>query len=393
MLVFAVKMLVGDRPKFLGVVMGVLFTTFLMAHMLSMFASMIGRTFATIADISEADVWVMDPAVEYVEEIAGLPATSVDRVRSVEGVEWAVPLYAGTLRARLAGGQFRAVQVIGVDDATLIGAPRDLISGTVQDLRRADSVLVDRAAADELLRVPVRPPALGGPDPTAPTRPLRVGDELMINDHRVVVAGFARVSARFMLRPTLYMTYSHALAIAPRERSLLSFVLAKARPGMEPEAVARRIAGATGLRARTAAQFKADTAWYVSLKGGVIVRLGIMVGISVAIGSIVTGLLMHMFTVDNLRYYGTLKALGAVNAVVVRMVAAQALVCGAVGFGLGIGASALVGLWMAGIGQPYLLIWPTVASTGVVVVAVCMLGGAISAWKVMRVEPAVVFKA
>jgi putative ABC transport system permease protein len=335
----------------------------------------------------------MDPAVEYVDEIAGLPPTAVDRVRSVDDVQWAVPLYTGTLRTRLSSGQFRAVQVIGVDDASLVGAPRDLVAGSAEDLRRADAVIVDRSATDVFLRQAVTPRRHGPPDLTAPTRPLAMGDELTINDHRVVVVGFARVSPRFLFRPTLYMTFSHATAIAPGERNLLSFVLAHGRPGVDPARLADRIHAQTGLRARTASQFKADTAWYVSLNGGVIVRLGLMVGIAFGVGAIMTGLFFYLFTVENLRYYATLKALGASDGAIIRMVAAQALTCGATGYGLGIGASAALGQAMTRADQPYLLLSATLAATGIVVLGVVLVAGLFSCITIVRLEPGIVFRA
>jgi putative ABC transport system permease protein len=252
---------------------------------------------------------------------------------------------------------------------------------------------VDRSSTDVFLRQAVNPTRHGPPDFSAPTRTLRVGDELTINDHRVLVAGIARVSPRFLFRPTLYTTFSHATSIAPGERNLLSFVLAHARPGVDPRELAERITAQTGLRARTAAQFKSDTAWYISLNGGVILRMGVMVGIAFLVGVIMTGLLLYLFTVENLRYYATLKALGTTDRRIVRMVAAQAAACGAIGFGLGIGASSLLGTLLSRADQPYLLIWPTLAATGAVVMLICICAGALSCIKVARLEPGMVFRA
>lgn len=394
MLVFAIRMLLGDSAKYSGVVAGILFTTFLITHLLSMFVGLISRTYAVVSDIPAAQVWVMDPAVDYADEVAGLPPTTVERVRGVDGVQWAVPLFTGMLRTRLSSGHFRNVQVIGVDDASLIGCPpaSSLIGCTPDDLRRADAAIVDEAAADTFLRQAVNPLRHGPMDRAAPTRPLVIGDELAINDHRVIVVGFCRIAPRFMFRPTLYMTYPHALAVAPRERSLLSFVLASPAPGVSPAVLAERIHAATGLRARTAPQFKADTARYVTENGGVIVRLGIMVGIAVVVGAIMTGLLLYLFTVENLRAYGTLKALGASTSLVVRMVSVQALLAGAVGYGLGSGLSAALGWLMVRIDQPYLLVWHTLAATAVIVLLVCLLAGTFSALKVVRTDPNIVFK-
>src|SRR5262245_13812255 len=228
MLRLALRMLLGDTIKSLGVVLGVFFCTFLITHMLSMFSGMLQRTYAQVSDIPQADVWVMDPSTEYVDETAGLPSTALDRVRSVEGVAWAMPLMTGSLRARLPNGQFRAVAIVGVDDATLMGAPQNVVGATVDALRQADAAIVDAEGADVLLRLPLvapeRHPGWNMPDFSGPTRPLAIGDELLVNDHRLVVVGIADLGPRFLARPVIYVTYTHALAITPAQRNLLSYV-------------------------------------------------------------------------------------------------------------------------------------------------------------------------
>ena len=60
MLRIAVRMLLGDPTKWMGVVFGVLVCTFLITHMLSMFHGMMERSYALVTDIPQADVWVMD---------------------------------------------------------------------------------------------------------------------------------------------------------------------------------------------------------------------------------------------------------------------------------------------------------------------------------------------
>jgi putative ABC transport system permease protein len=114
MIRIAIRMLMGDLIKWMGVVLGVFFCTFLITHLLSMFNAMLERTYATISDIPQADVWVMDPSTEYVDETSGMPPTALDRVRGVSGVEWASPLIQNSVRARLPHGLFRAVTIIGV---------------------------------------------------------------------------------------------------------------------------------------------------------------------------------------------------------------------------------------------------------------------------------------
>lgn len=396
MTLIALRMLVGDTVKWLGVVLGVFFCTFLITHLMSMLFAMFDRTYATISDIPQADIWVMDPATEWVDEPAGLPATALDRVKSIPGVEWATPLITISMRTRLLNGQFRSVLVIGVDDATLIGAPRDMAAGSVQALRGSDAVIVDTASARGQLRLPVRPheqrPGWETPDFSGEMRPLEVGDELLLNDHRAVVVGLAELGTRFLSRPVAYTTYSTALKMAPPQRNLLSYVLVKSAPGEDTAAVARRIERASGLRARTSREFSQDTVDYVVNTSGVMGRITFMVGIGVVVGTCVSGLLLFLFTAENAKYYATLMALGASSRTIVMMVLAQAIVSGVMGYGLGVGVSSLMGRVVVTSAMPYRLTFFTLGFTAITVTFVTALSAALSAFKVVRLEPAMVFK-
>lgn len=390
-------MLLGDTTKFVGVVLGVFFCTFLITHLLSLFTGLMSRTYALVTDIPQADIWVMDPAVEYVDEPAGLPPTSLDRVRSVEGVRWAVPLFSGSLRCRLPSGRFRSVLVIGVDDATLLGAPEHMVTGRIENLRADDAAIVDLAGANDILRLPVsapqRRPGWHMPVLTGPDRPLEVGDEVLVNDRRVVIAGIADLGPRFLSKAILYVPYSRALRMSPPERNLMSFVLVKAAEGMEGREVARRIEDSTGLRARTAEDFSDDTYDYYFRTTGVVGRIVFMISLGVTVGVAVSALLLYMFTAESAPYYATLKALGASNQRVVAMVLSQAMVCGATGYGLGVGFSCLLGkVLIRTTAMPYMLIGKTMMFTACAVMLVTTLAALLSAVKVMRLQPAEVFR-
>jgi putative ABC transport system permease protein len=156
----------------------------------------------------------MDPKVQFIDDVKPLQDTELFRVRGIDGVAWAVPLYKGLLKARLDDGSFQTCNVIGLDDATLIGGPPEMVDGAIADLRRADGVIVDETGARGKLAKPAR--EKGG----APS-PLRVGDTLELNDHRAIVVGICRVSRTFQSQPVVYTTYSRAVTFAPRERKLL----------------------------------------------------------------------------------------------------------------------------------------------------------------------------
>jgi putative ABC transport system permease protein len=395
-LLLGLKMLLGERARFLGVVLGILLCTFLITHMLSMFSGMMKRSYALVTDIPEADIWVMDPAVEYADEPWGMPSADLTRVRSVPGVEWAVPLYAGSTRVRLPSGALKPATHIGIDDATLVGAPRNLILGELRALRAPDAVLIDSISAGTLLRTiderPQRHPGWNAPDFTSPTRPMTVGDEMLANDHRLMVAGVAKLTPRFLARPVIYTTYSHAESLAPRQRNLMSFVLAKCLSNQDPVELARTIEAATGLRARTAQEFADDTYWYYVRTTGVVARIGLMIIIGMIVGVSVSSLLLYLFTVDSAKYYVTLQALGAPKFMIIRIVALQALFCGMCGFGLGVGVSACIGTFIKIDAMPYALTPPTMLFTGGVVLFVCVVSAILSTLKVLRLDVSTVFK-
>src|SRR5215469_10201786 len=123
MLRMALKMLMGDRAKYLGLLFGITLTSFLVTFAASYFCGFMTRGFALISENGAADVWVMDPAVASVEQTTNMAASALGRVRSVKGVASAVPLALGTAEARFPNGRVQPFQVIGVDDATLGGVP------------------------------------------------------------------------------------------------------------------------------------------------------------------------------------------------------------------------------------------------------------------------------
>src|SRR5258708_25472921 len=135
MLGIAMKILVGDPGRYLGVVLGLAFTTFFMTEQPALVFGILRRTYGFLSDAQLVDIWVTDPMVQYVDDVKPLSDTAVGRVRGIEGVGWAVGIYKGNTPVRLADGNFQNTVLIGLDDATLIGGPPALSSGPLAHLR------------------------------------------------------------------------------------------------------------------------------------------------------------------------------------------------------------------------------------------------------------------
>ena len=139
----ALKMLIGNRGKYYAIVFGIAFACMLMAQQAAIFVGLMRNTTSQIRDIQGADIWVMDPSVEFVDDLTPLSDNAVYQVRGVPGVAWAVKLYKGTARARVSRRPLQAIHRPGLDDQTLVGAPQKMLVGSLADLRRPDAVIMD----------------------------------------------------------------------------------------------------------------------------------------------------------------------------------------------------------------------------------------------------------
>ncbi len=385
MYLIALKMLMGDRSKYFGIVMGITFATLIMTQQPSIFVGLMSRTYSFITDSGLADIWVMDPRVQFVDDIKPMQDTELYRVRSVSGVEWAVPMYKGLLKARLANGNFQTCNVIGLDDASLVGGPANMLQGKLDDLRRADGIIVDQDGANGKLAK--KPTAPGGK-----AIPLKVGDILELNDKRAVVVGIAKTSPTFQSQPVLYTTYSRAVNFAPSERKLLSFILVKAGAGENISQLTQRITERTGLAAYSRDEFEDVTMNYFMKNTGIPINFGVAVLLGFIVGAAIAGQTFFNFTLENIKQFGVLKAMGVSNGMLLRMILLQAAVVGGIGYGLGVGATAWFGAAMSGSVLAFRMTWQLLIFSGVGVMLICCIAALISIRTVFKLEPAVVFK-
>lgn len=373
------KMLTGNRGKYIAIIMGVMFGAFLIAQQASVFCGLMSLTTSQIKDIEGAEIWVMDKNMQYVDDIKPMSDNELWRVRGVEGVDWAVRLYKGITRARLLDGTFQQIIMIGLDDATMVGAPREIIVGSLDDLRTPDAVIMDEAGYHQLWP---------GETPVA-------GKTFEMNDRRAVVVGVCKSRKTFMTFPIIYTRYSQAVSYVPMERKVLSFVLANPKPGLTAEEVCKRIEAQTDLQAQTREQFTWTTIWYYFRKTGIPFNFFTTVLLGFIVGAAICGQTFYMFTLENLKQFGALKAMGARNIQLIGMIMLQALIVGFIGFSLGVG---LVAILFGEIIQKktdklaFLMPPEVLIITGVSILVMVTFSSVFSMWRVLRLEPAVVFK-
>jgi putative ABC transport system permease protein len=378
----ALKMLTGNRAKYYAIIFGISFAVMLMSQQAAIFVGLMRNTSSLIRDIQGADIWVMDPSVEFVDDITPLSDNAVLQVRGVPGVAWAIKLYNGKARGQFQEGNFKQFIILGIDDQTLVGAPTKMLVGSLADLRRPDGIVLDESGYRFLF----------------PGQPLQTGRVFEMNDHRAEIVGICKASPTFQTFPIAYTTYNRALHYAAQERRSLSFVLAQAEPGVAPEEVCRRIEEQTGLMAMSQQDFAWKTMAYFMKRTGIPVNFGITVLLGFIIGAAIAGQTFYLFTIDHLKQFGALKAMGVSNLRIVGMVLVQGLVVGVLGYMIGLGMASIfaeVVKWrLAGTGLPPAdhMAWPIPILTGLAAALIVFASAMISLRRVLRLEPASVFR-
>ncbi len=389
MIGLALKMLFGDTAKYLMLVAGLFFATFLIVQQASVFCGLMLWTTSTLKNVA-APIYVVEERVEQVNETNPMRDTDVSRVRSVSAVKWAMPLYSGIQRVRLENGSFKTIQLLGIDAASLAGAPGRMVEGKLSDLRLPNTVVIDELATQRL-----------SSDPKDPSKRIKIGDRFEINDVEARVVGICKAMRSFTGGPYIWTTYERALQYTPPQRKMLTAVIAAPIDGMTVDEAAKQIEKATGLRAYVNRDFGKDTRdfntatvwWYVK-NTGIPISFGTTVVIGFIVGVAVSCQTFYSFVLDNLKHLGALKAMGMSNFRLSIMLIVQAITVGTIGFGLGLGATAFFALGALKNGQPpFFMPWQIPVFAFGVIQLICMLAALMGIVRLSLYEPAMVFRA
>ncbi len=377
----ALKMLFGDKLKYLSLIAGLAFASLLIVQQASIFTGFSLQMGAWVRDTSVATLWVMDDQMNFADDFKPVPEDRLQRIRGIDGVEWAVPMFKSYLPVQLSDGTTVQCRVVGLDDATLLGGPPRMVEGQLSNLRQDRGILINIDQAGDSLKAA-----------RSDSHALRVGDRLAINDNEAIVVGTYSATKEFFWEPVLYTTYSRALSWAPRQRKLLTYVLTKVKPGSDPLEVAAMIHRTTGLAAYTNRELDQKTTRDLLGRTGILINFGITIALGFIIGVLISGQTFYMFVIDNLKYFAALKAMGASNRVVIGMVFLQTFVAGLIGYGVGLGGACVTGVIFSRIGLAFQMPWQIPAVSVLAILVCCLFAATLSLVRVLQLEPAVVFK-
>jgi putative ABC transport system permease protein len=366
------RMMVHDKLKMMGTLVGVVFAVLLSNQQAGTFLGLIKKNTMFI-DSAGADVWIVPPNTEALQAAKPIPEAISKQARGVEGVAWSEPLLFGAAQVSIPGGASEAVTVVGTKLPAMRAGPWNVVAGDRRVLGDPDTMIFEDGVRD----------TLGG---------LNLGSVREVGGRNVQVGGFTWGLLPF--GPSYaFAEYDLARLILHVDSDRTHFVLVGVQQGARPEDVRDRLqARFPDVKVITAKDFARSTVSYVLGRTALGVTFGTSTAFGLIIGFVIVSLTTFSAVIDNIREFGTLKAIGATNWDLAKLLFAQSIAYALLGSLIGITlvtriADAIRSPKFAIVIPPELAVGTTLA-----MVALCTVASSFALVRLRKLEPAMVFR-
>jgi putative ABC transport system permease protein len=365
--------LLHDKVRLAVTLTGIVFAVLLIAVELGLFMGF-ATTTSNLIDNAGADLWVTSKLVPYIEQGVEFSERKLYQVRTAPGVADAEKLIVRWSGWRLNDGREESVQIIGFNPDAGLGRPWNIVAGSVEDLKNPESIMVDEFYKQKL-------------------GVSEIGEVFEINGHRARVAGFTRGIRAFTTSPYVFTTFKRAQDYTDMAEDQTTYVLVKIAAGGSLEQVRQNILKRVkNIEVLTGPEFSRMTEfyWMFTTGAGVAVLLAAVLGL--VVGFVIVTQTIYATTMDHIREFGTLKAMGAPNLYIYKVIMKQALMSGAIGYVLGMIVGLLVERASQSGGAAIIIPWQMSLGLFFLTLFMCCGAALVSVNKVTRLDPAIVFK-
>ena len=369
----AQRNLFHDKVRLAVTLTGIVFSVVLIVVQLGLF---LGFTTATsnLIDHSGADLWVTSKNVPYVEQGVAFSERKLNQVRAVPGIADAQKVIARWTQWKRHDGGQDSVQIVGINVDGSMERPWNLVEGRIDDLKSPDAVILDELYKQKL-------------------GVTRVGEVFEIGGHRARVVGFTRGIRSFTTSPYVFTTFKNAQNYTGLREDQTMFILVKAAPGADVQQVRRDLLDhVKDVDVFTTSQFSRMTTFYWMFTTGAGVAVLIAAALGLIVGFVVVAQTIYATTMDHIREFGTLKAMGAPNSYVYKVIMKQAAISAVIGYVLGMIVSVFVVQGSQKGGAAILMPAPMAVGMFFLTLTMCVGAALVSINKVTRIDPAMVFK-
>jgi putative ABC transport system permease protein len=370
----ALKILLHDRPRFVITVAGVAFAVMLVLVQVGLFVGLLESATVTI-DHARADLWVTSRETPNVDFAHPFPEGALARVRSTAGVERADNLVVAYMFLTLPSGSEDRVIVYGVEAAAAWNLPWNVAEGRLADLGRGRFFFLDEAATRRFGR-------------------FTVGEYREVMGKRLRIAGRTAGARSFTTTPVAFMDYRLAQELSPATlRGNTDYVLVRLLPGADPEAVRAELRRKLPYNdVHTRAEWAARSRAYWVKNTGLGFNMALTVFLGCLVGVVVVAQTLYASTLEHLKEFGTVKAIGGSNRDVYRLLMRQAVVAALAGFAAGLLPALALVSPLARRGLELVITPGFITAAFIGTVTMCVAAALLSFRKVASIDPALVFR-
>lgn len=369
----AIKNLLHDKVRLTVTLVGIVFSVVLSSIQLGLFVGFQAAT-ASIVENSNADLWISTKNLVSVEDGSAFSENKFYKVLAVPGVEQATKNIVTFANWKRADGGLTGIELVGFDLNSEMLRPWNVVEGDWESLREPNSVIVDQLYREKL-------------------GVKNIGETIEIGGRKARVVGFTRGIRTFTTSPAVFTSFKNAQDYFNVAENQLFYILVKAESGASHEQIKadlQKILPDNDIYLRDEIISKQQNYWMFGTGAGITVLIA--AGLGLLVGVVVVAQTIYSATIDHLREYGTLKAMGASNFYLYRIIIAQAVISGLVGYAVGISIALVVSyLSLQGTTAIILPLRLIIALFGLTLL-MCITASIVSINKVTRLDPATVFK-
>jgi putative ABC transport system permease protein len=369
----AIRNLFHDKVRLAVTLTGIIFSVVLVAVQTGLFLGFTTTT-SNVIDNSGADLWVTSKGVKYIEVGVPFSEKKLYHARAVEGVAEAEKYIVRFGQWKNPDGANESCEVIGFDPDKPLGGPWRVVQGSVHDLKLQDTVMIDRFYASKL-------------------GVTHLWQTVELRGVRARVVGYTEGIRTFTTSPLVFASYRNALRYTDLKSDETSYLLIKAAPGASLERLrADLLAHLSDVDVMRTAEFGSKTTnyWMFGTGAGVTVIMAAALGLLV--GVVVVAQTIYAATIDHIREFGTLKAMGATNGYIYRIILQQAAVSAVIGYAVGLALA--IGVEASSRSSGANIVLPGAVRAGLfgTTLLMCMSAAMVSINKATKIDPAMVFK-
>lgn len=362
-----------DKVRFAVTLTGIVFALVLVVVQFGLFLGFRDTT-ANIVEHSGADLWLAKPGVPHVNAGSVLPESRVWKALQVPGVQRASRMILFFTVWKTPSGSEESVQILGFEPGSGMAEPWTVTEGSINELNNQDTVMIDELYKERL-------------------GVTHLGQTVEIRGYRARVVGFTRGIRSFTTSPYIYANYKNAFNYSGFRDDMVNFVLIKAQPGADLTQLKQRLAATVpNVEVFTNAEMGDLTRnyWIFSTGAGTTTLMGAVLGLLV--GIVVVAQTIYSATVDHIREFGTLKAMGASNFYVYRVIIQQAVISAVFGYAIALGIGLLIARASEDGNTAILLPPQLIVGLLALAIGMCVLASMLSIRKATNIDPAMVFK-